>query len=102
MSTFYVYILASQRNGTLYIGLTNNIEKRVAEHKNKNYQGFTSKYNVNMLVYFEEHDTYDEAYNRERQMKKWKRIWKLNLIEKENPDWKDLSADWFDSPQERN
>ena len=102
MSTFYVYILASQRNGTLYIGLTNDIERRIAEHKNKIYQGFTAKYNVNMLVYFEEHDTYDEAYNRERQMKKWKRIWKLNLIEKENPDWKDLSADWFNSPQERN
>jgi len=55
-----------------------------------------------MLVYFEEHDTYDEAVTREKQLKKWKRIWKLNLIEKENPDWKDLSADWFDSPQERN
>jgi putative endonuclease len=75
------------------IGLTNDIERRVAEHKNKIYQGFTAKYNVNMLVYFEEHDTYDEAVTREKQLKKWKRIWKLNLIEKENPDWKDLSAD---------
>lgn len=102
MSTFYVYILASQRNGTLYIGLTNDIERRIAEHKNKIYQGFTAKYNVNMLIYFEEHDTYDEAVTREKQLKKWKRIWKLNLIGKENPDWKDLSADWFDSPQERN
>lgn len=97
-----IFTFGKPRNGTLYIGLTNDIERRVAEHKNKNYQGFTAKYNVNMLVYFEEHDTYDEAVTREKQLKKWKRIWKLNLIEKENPDWKDLSADWFDSPQERN
>ncbi|OFY91919.1 MAG: hypothetical protein A3K10_16485 [Bacteroidetes bacterium RIFCSPLOWO2_12_FULL_31_6] len=87
--------MASQRNGTLYIGLTNDIERRVAEHKNKIFQGFTSKYNVNMLVYFEEHETYGEAITSERQMKKWKRIWKLNLIEKENPSWKDLSLDWL-------
>jgi putative endonuclease len=97
MSTFYVYILASQRNGTLYIGLSNDIERRLAEHKNKIFKGFTEKYNVNMLVYFEEHKNYDEAATREKQLKKWKRIWKLNLIEKENPDWNDLSADWYDS-----
>ncbi len=96
MSNFYVYILASQQNGTLYIWLTNNLERRVAEHKNHIYQGFTAKYNVNMLVYFEYHDTYDEAITRERQLKKWKRIWKLNLIEKEYPDWKDLSLEWME------
>jgi putative endonuclease len=88
--------MASKRNGTLYIGLTDDITRRIAEHKNKIFEGFTAKYNVSMLVYFEEHETYDEAYTRERQMKKWKRIWKLNLIEKENPDWKDLSLDWME------
>lgn len=89
--------MASQRNGTLYVGLTDDIVRRTAEHKNKIYQGFTSKYNVNTLVYFEEHETYEEAATREKQLKKWKRIWKLNLIEKENPDWNDLSLDWLDS-----
>ncbi|MCB0380479.1 MAG: GIY-YIG nuclease family protein [Flavobacteriales bacterium] len=94
MDTFYVYILASQRNGTLYIGLTNNLERRIAEHKNKIVPGFTSKYNITMLVYFEEHQNYNEAFTRERQMKKWKRAWKLKLIEKDNTGWKDLSQDW--------
>jgi putative endonuclease len=80
----------------LYIGLTDDITRRVAELKNKIFKGFTAKYNISMLVYFEEHETYEEAYTRERQMKKWKRIWKLNLIEKDNPDWKDLSLDWME------
>ena len=96
MNNFFVYIMASKRNGTLYIGLTDDITRRVAEHKNKIFKGFTAKYNISMLVYFEEHETYEEAYTRERQMKKWKRIWKLNLIEKDNPDWKDLSLDWME------
>ena len=97
MSNFYVYIMASQRNGTLYVGLTDDIVWRTVEHKNKIYQGFTAKYSVNILVYFEEHETYEEAVTREKQLKKWKRIWKLNLIEKENPNWNDLSSGWFDT-----
>ncbi|PCJ26010.1 MAG: excinuclease ABC subunit C [Flavobacteriales bacterium] len=96
MKTFYVYILASKRNGTLYIGLTNNIERRMLEHKTKVNKGFSSKYNVKLLVYFEEFESYVDASTRERQMKKWRRLWKLNLIEKDNPDWKDLSETWYD------
>jgi putative endonuclease len=96
MNKYYVYILASKRNGTLYIGLTNDIERRILEHKNKIYKGFSSKYDVNILVYFEEFELYTDAYTRERQMKKWKRIWKLNLIEKDNPDWIDLSKNWVE------
>ena len=96
MNKFYVYILASQRNGTLYIGLTNELERRILEHKNKTFKGFTAKYDVNLLVYFEEFESPQEAYTRERQMKKWKRSWKLKLIEKENLNWKDLSSNWYD------
>ena len=91
---YYVYILASKKNGTLYIGLTNFLEKRVREHKNKQIGGFTSKYNVNTLVFFEEYEDPHEAFLRERRMKKWKRSWKIELIEKMNPDWQDLAADW--------
>lgn len=97
MNNFYVYIMASQRNGTLYVGLTDDIVRRTVEHKNKIYQGFTAKYSVIILVYFGEHETYEEAVTREKQLKKWKRIWKLNLIEKENPNWNDLSSGWFDT-----
>ena len=96
MNKFYIYILTNKRNGTLYIGLTNDIERRIKEHKLKIYKGFTSKYDTSLLVYFEEHNTYNEAYIRERQLKKWNRIWKLSLIEKNNPEWNDLSEDWFD------
>ncbi|MCB9360256.1 MAG: GIY-YIG nuclease family protein [Flavobacteriales bacterium] len=95
MNTFYVYILASQRNGTLYVGFTNDIERRVQEHKQKIVKGFTAKYNVNILVYFEEFNNSEMAILKERQMKKWKRAWKLKLIEKENPNWKDLSEEWY-------
>ena len=96
MKTYYVYILASQKNGTLYIGMTNILERRLYEHKNKSVKGFTSKYGVNKLVYFEEYNSYQEAILRETQMKKWKREWKINLIEKDNPLWIDLSKDWFE------
>jgi putative endonuclease len=95
MKMYYVYILASKRNGTIYIGATDDIERRVLEHKNKIFRGFTEKYNVTILVYFEKYETQDEAFTRERQMKKWNRAWKLELIEKENPQWLDLSKDWF-------
>ena len=94
MNKFYVYILASKRNGTIYIGATDDIERRVKEHKTKLNPSFTSKYNIDLLVYFEEYETAEEAFTRERQMKKWNRAWKLKLIEKDNPTWKDLSEDW--------
>ena len=92
--TYYVYILASKPNGTLYIGVTNNLEKRTYEHKNHLVKGFTEKYNVNILVYFEETNDIQEAIKREKQLKKWNRKWKLELIEKVNPHWNDLSKDW--------
>lgn len=90
MKTYYVYILASQRNGTLYIGVTSNLIKRVYEHKNDFVDGFTKKYSVKMLVYYEQVNDIHIAIHRETQMKKWNRKWKLELIEKENPNWKDL------------
>ena len=85
-----VYILASKRNGTLYTGVTSNLVKRVWEHKSGMVEGFTKKYNVHSLVYFEIHQDMTEAITREKQIKKWNRQWKINLIEKENPAWKDL------------
>jgi len=90
---FYMYILASQRNGTLYIGVTSDLIKRVHEHKNNLVSGFTEKYNVHKLVYFETTDNIDSAIRREKQIKKWNRDWKIELIEKDNPDWRDLYLD---------
>jgi len=90
---FYMYILASQRNGTLYIGVTSDPIKRVHEHKNNLVSGFTEKYNVHKLVYFETTDNIDSAIRREKQIKKWNRDWKIELIEKDNPDWRDLYLD---------
>ena len=90
MKKYYVYILASKRNGTLYVGVTSNLVKRVWEHKNKIVKGFTEKYNVDLLVYFEEYDNPAEAIKREKNIKAWRRNWKLQLIEKDNPDWRDL------------
>jgi len=87
---FYVYILTSKRNGTLYIGVTSNLPQRIWQHKNNQLEGFNKKYNVKKLVYFEQHDTAESAITREKQIKKWKRDWKLKLIEKNNPQWKDL------------
>ena len=94
MKSYYVYILASKRNGTLYIGFTDDLQRRVREHKEKSVSGFTAKYNINLLVYYEEYDNSDDAFIRERRMKKWKRNWKLKLIEKHNPNWEDLAKDW--------
>jgi putative endonuclease len=90
MSEYYVYILANKRNGTLYTGWTNDLVRRVYEHKNDFVKGFTKKYGVNTLVYFEQCDDYDAALQREKQIKEWKRKWKLELIEKVNPLWQDL------------
>ena len=95
MKDYYVYILASKRNGTLYIGFTDDLQRRIKEHKEKSVSGFTAKYNVNLLVYYEVFADADEAFIRERRLKKWKRAWKLKLIEEINPEWNDLSADWY-------
>jgi putative endonuclease len=85
-----VYILASQRNGTLYIGVTSNLVKRIWEHKEGVVEGFTKNYGCYILVYFEQHTEMSVAILREKQMKKWNRAWKIALIEKENPGWRDL------------
>ena len=90
MGQYYVYILASKRNGTLYIGVTNNLVRRVLEHKNDVVESFTKKYSVHQLVWYEVADTPDAAITREKQLKKWNRAWKLKLIEEKNPHWKDL------------
>jgi putative endonuclease len=87
---YYVYILASKPNGTLYIGMTNDLVRRVWEHKEGGVEGFTKKYGVHTLVYYEQTEDVVAAIQREKQLKKWNREWKLRLIEKENPDWKDL------------
>ena len=86
----WVYILASNRNGTLYIGVTSDLIKRVYEHKQGFVEGFTSKYDVQKLVYFEEAVAVDVAITREKQLKKWSRDWKIRLIEERNPYWNDL------------
>ena len=93
MKTYYVYILASKRNGTIYIGVTNNLIRRIYEHKNDLINGFTKKYGVHRLVYFECFGSIEYAIQREKRLKKWNRIWKLELIEKMNPEWKDLYYD---------
>ncbi len=87
---FFVYIMASRRNGTLYIGVTSNLVQRVWNHKQGLAEGFTSKYGVKMLVYFEPHETAESAITREKQLKKWERAWKMRLIEESNPEWRDL------------
>ena len=90
MKSHYVYILANKRNGTLYTGVTNDLTKRAYEHKNNLIEGFTKKYHVHRLVYYEETKDVYSALTREKRLKKWKRNWKLDLIEKVNPDWEDL------------
>ena len=90
--TYYVYILASKSYGTLYIGMTNDLERRMYEHKNELISGFTKDYNVKRLVYFEDTTDVHAALEREKQLKKWKRVWKIDLIMKDNPSWRDLSV----------
>ena len=87
---FYVYILASRRNGTLYTGVTSDLTRRVWQHREGVVEGFSKKYRVKRLVHFEAHDTAESAITREKQIKKWRRAWKLRLIEECNPDWIDL------------
>ncbi len=93
MNSYWVYILASQRNGTLYIGVTNDLVRRIYEHKSKFIGNFTKKYNVIQLVYVEEFQNVNEAIYREKCIKKWNREWKLRLIEEQNPHWRDLYED---------
>jgi putative endonuclease len=88
-----VYILASSRNGTLYIGVTSNLRQRIADHKSDTYQGFTKRYGVHLLVHVEFFSDMITAITREKQLKKWNRAWKVELIEKENPTWRDLWDD---------
>jgi putative endonuclease len=92
-AAFFVYILANKRNGTLYVGVTNNLARRLAEHKAKLVPGFTRKYAVDLLVYFEAFDSILEARAREHSLKRWRRAWKIDLIEGLNPDWRDLSGE---------
>lgn len=93
MKQYYVYVLCSKRNGTLYIGVTSDLIKRIYEHKNNLVDGFTKKYSVHTLVYYETTDNIESAIKREKKLKSWKRKWKLDLIEKMNPEWKDLYVD---------
>ena len=90
LKEFYVYILCSKRNGILYTGVTSDLVNRVYEHKNDLVDGFTRKYNVHRLVWYEIHESWESAIQREKQIKKWKREWKLKLIEQNNPSWDDL------------
>jgi len=88
---FFVYLLASKPYGTLYVGVTSDLLRRISEHKNKLVPGFTNKYGVDRLVWYEVHEDREAAIRREKQIKEWKRDWKIELIEKENLEWRDLS-----------
>jgi len=90
---FAVYIMASKRNGTLYIGVTSDLPKRVWEHRESVVEGFTKDYRVNILAWYEMHDNAESAITREKRLKKWNRAWKLRLIEERNPEWTDLFAE---------
>jgi putative endonuclease len=96
MEKYYVYIMASS-SGTLYTGVTDDLERRVFEHKNKLIPGFSSKYNINRLVYYEETQDIKVALNREKQIKSWRRSKKVDLITSSNPKWQDLSEGWFET-----
>ena len=93
----YTYLLASGRNGTLYIGVTSQLDTRWFQHQSWTSKGFTDKYHVNRLVWYEQHDTIEAAIKREKQLKKWNRAWKIALIEKDNPNWDDLALRWYNA-----
>jgi putative endonuclease len=95
MKEYFVYMLTNRRNGTLYIGVTNNLVRRIYEHKFDQIEGFAKKYNLNKLVYFEKTSDIHSAISREKRLKKWNRAWKIKFIESLNPDWKDLSEDFI-------
>ncbi len=90
---FFVYILTNCKRGVLYVGVTNDLVRRLSEHKGKVVPGFTSRYGLTMLVYYEEYSSNLEARDRERVLKRWRRAWKFDLIEKLNPEWRDLTDD---------
>ena len=92
---YYVYILTNKSNNVLYIGVTNNLIRRMFEHKNKLLEGFTKKYNLTKLIHFEITEDAESAIRREKQLKNWHRDWKMNLINQYNPEWKDLSEDFL-------
>ncbi len=92
--TYAVYILTNYYQTTFYIGVTGDLQKRIREHKNKVVEGFTKKYNVDRLVYYELTNNVESALNREKQLKRWHRDWKINLIKEKNPEFKDLSLEW--------
>ena len=92
------YLLASKRNGTLYVGVTSSLLARIHQHRSGSVRGFTREYGVKMLVWFEQHSTMESAITREKRIKKWNRDWKLQLIEAENPDWRDLAEDFGFAP----
>ena len=94
MRTYYVYILASERNGTLYVGVTSDLSRRVWEHREGLTPGFTSEYGVALLVWYEEYPDISDAILREKRIKRWRRAWKLELIEERNPQWLDLYETW--------
>ena len=96
MHDYYVYIMTNRKNGVLYTGITNDIRRRVWEHKQKVIAGFTSRYNITQLVYLEKTADVNAAIRREKQIKTWRRSKKVALIEEANPGWKDLSEDWYD------
>ncbi|MBX9827898.1 MAG: GIY-YIG nuclease family protein [Xanthobacteraceae bacterium] len=89
----YVYLMASRKDGTLYLGVTRDLVRRVYQHKNKTLKGFTSRYDIDRLVWFETYDDPTTAIEREKDIKKWRRDWKVRLIEESNPDWRDLYPD---------
>ena len=91
----FIYIMTNRRNGTLYIGVTSDLVRRCYEHRNGLLRGFTKQYGLKQLVYFEQHEDIRSAIQREKTIKKYKREWKLNLIQRENVDWRDLAADWY-------
>ena len=88
-----VYLLASKRNGTLYVGVTSDLVKRIWQHKNDMVEGFTNRYGVHLLAWFEPHENMESAIAREKAIKEWRRLWKLRLIEASNPEWRDLYED---------
>lgn len=100
MRQYYVYILTNFKNTTLYIGVTNDLVRRVYEHKQKKIKGFSARYNLKKLVYYEETSSVYEAIRREKQLKNWHRQWKINLINESNPEWKDLSEGWYQTDPE--
>ena len=91
---YYTYILSNKKNGTLYIGMTNDLERRMFEHKHKLIEGFTKNYGLTRLIYFEQFQYVNDAIKREKQLKNWNRQWKIDMIEKDNKEWNDLSVDW--------